>query len=317
MQNAAWLLVVSGVDLLALEPGQRLEHAAGQVGRDEKGHPGGDQRVAAEDGHEPRRPGRHHHSLGEVGVEDAQGAEILGAAVDDLLQPRVIGLDLRDPSAPLLEPLGGRGPPRVAAPPVLGSQDGAVDDRCDLQRGAPLATGGDDHMEGGEVRAQLGVVPDDDLDAAGHPASPVAVDDDRWSSRPVFGDDGRDVTGRLGSGPAFLDGEEVGEVRPDEHLDHAGGCLVGEVPHRDLLEHAPTDRTRPEHHERGVGHPGGGQAPRDEGGGERVVGDRRQRLGGRPVHEDLEAADQARVPKEEALGTAGDDVPRRAADGKG
>ena len=132
MQDAAGLLVVAGIDLVALEPGQGLEHAERQIGGDEQCHPGGDQRVPAEHGHEPRCAGRHHHPLGEIGVEDAQRTEILRAAVDDLLQTGVVRLHLGHPPPPLSEPLGWCGPRRLLAAPILRLEDGAVDDRCDL-----------------------------------------------------------------------------------------------------------------------------------------------------------------------------------------
>ena len=159
---------------------------------------------------------------------------------------------------------------------------------------------------------------DSDLDPAGNPAPPIAVHDGRRVAGAVFDDRGGQLAGlRHGAGPALLDGEEVGEVGADAHLDRAGRRLVGEVAHGDVLEHPPPDRPGAEDDERRVGPAGRGQATGHERGRERIVAHCRQRLGERPVDQDLETADEPGVLEEEALGTTGDDVAARPADGEG
>ena len=168
VEDAARLLLVAGVDLGALEPGQGLQHPAGQVGVDQQRHPRRQQRVAAEHRHEPRRPGGHHHPLGVVGVEDPQRAEVLGAAGHHLLEHRVVGLDLGDLAAPLGQPLGGRRPLHGLAAAVLRGEHPAVDDRAHLEAGGPLAPGRHHHLEGDQSGRHLLGARGADLHAPGH-----------------------------------------------------------------------------------------------------------------------------------------------------
>ena len=58
MNDLARLGVDGGVVVGRLELGQNLECAAGELGAEEERLEAGDDRVAAEDGHEPRHPGR-------------------------------------------------------------------------------------------------------------------------------------------------------------------------------------------------------------------------------------------------------------------
>ena len=70
------LLLRPGVDVLALEVGQRVQHAEGQRGIDRQGHQRGPQRVAPEQGHEPRSAGGHDGEPAPGGVEQAQRGEV-------------------------------------------------------------------------------------------------------------------------------------------------------------------------------------------------------------------------------------------------
>ena len=67
------------VQLVALRCGEGLEGADrhGRVEREQ--HPGCQEGIAAEQGHEPGDAGGDHGTLGMVGVEDAKGADVLGA----------------------------------------------------------------------------------------------------------------------------------------------------------------------------------------------------------------------------------------------
>ena len=80
---------------VALPGGQGLQRPGGQARVPGQQHPGGQQRVPAEQGHEPGRAGRHHRPRGVLGVEDAQRAEVLDAAVEHRGQGRVGGAHLR------------------------------------------------------------------------------------------------------------------------------------------------------------------------------------------------------------------------------
>ena len=333
VEDPTGLLVVAGVDVGALEPGQGLEHAAGQVGIDQQGHPGGEQGVAPEHGHEPRRTGRHHHPLGKVGIEDPQRAEVLGAAGDHLLQPRVVGLDLGHLAAPLGQALARASPGRPVGRTGTWGRRRPVDDRADLDAGRPLAPGGHDDLEGGQVGGGGRVLVEPDLHPPGHPAPAVGVRDHgpldrqaaagptrvgrpcpvrrpriRTASRGSPMVDSSPVAGPSPTRPS-LTANRSAKSASDEHLDGAEGGLVGEVAEGEVLAHALAHVAGPEHHQGGVGPPGCRQAARHEGGGEGIVGDGGQRLGPGPVDQHLEPGEDAGVPEEEALGAPADMSP--------
>ena len=77
----------------ALERGQGLQRADRQRPIDRQGHPGRQQRVPAEQGHEPRRPGSHRDPVRVLRVEDPQHAEVLLAAGDRLVRSPAAGPD--------------------------------------------------------------------------------------------------------------------------------------------------------------------------------------------------------------------------------
>ena len=54
------------------------EHAEGDVGIGDERHVRREQRVAAEQGHEPRRAGGEDQVVGVFGVDEAQRPEVLG-----------------------------------------------------------------------------------------------------------------------------------------------------------------------------------------------------------------------------------------------
>ena len=132
VQDPARLLVAAGIDVLALEAGQRLEDAEGEVGVDQQGHPGGDEGVPTEDGHEPGSSGGHDHPFGEVRIEDAQRPQVLGAAGEDVAQAFVIGFHLGHLAAPAGQALGRGGPVDRLAAEIAGIDGLALDDGMDL-----------------------------------------------------------------------------------------------------------------------------------------------------------------------------------------
>jgi hypothetical protein len=123
------------------------------------------QRVAAEQRHEPRRAGGDHGPLGVVGVEDAQRAEVLGAAGDDLAQGSwsvATGSWARHRSRRST----GVGPLDRLTALVAGLDLLAVDDRRDLDARRPRAAGGHDHLEGDHVAVTFGPLAERHVDAA-------------------------------------------------------------------------------------------------------------------------------------------------------
>ena len=206
----------------------------------------------------------------------------------------------------------------------LGVHSRALEHRTHLDAGGPLGTGRDDHLERGQVRGQQRGVVKPDLHTSDD-STPTVRRDHRGRTQHVRRCRGTAGTGcvgrlrgvsgaghvhrggqlagtRLGTHSSLLDGEEVGEVRPDEDLHGADGGLVGEVPDGQVLAHPLAHVPGAEDHQRGVGPSGSGHAARDEGGGERVVGHRGQGLGSDPVDQHLEPAEDPGVPDEQALG---------------
>ena len=305
VQDAAGLLLTSGVDVLPLEPGQCLQDPEGQVGIDEQGHPRRDERVAAEDGHEPWRPGRHHHALGKIRVEDAEGPEILGTRRDDRPQPVVVGLDLRHLAAPTGQALRRGGALDGLAAQIARVDRLAFDHRVELEAPGPLPVGGADGLEAGEIVRDQGRRREEvDDQTAADGAAPVRELELCLAV----------LAGDLSVGiaePTLFDGEEVGEVGVDEQLHRAERGLVAEVADDEVLAHPLAHVPTPEHHERGVGETRARGAPGHERGREGVVGDHSQRLGPRPVHPQLEPGEDPLVPDEQALGRRGDDVALR------
>ena len=102
VHDPAGLLLGPGVDVLALEVGQRLEHAEGQRGIDRQRHQRGPERVAPEQGHEPRSAGGHDGEAPPGGVEQAQRREVGQRALVRPRQGRVVGVQ----GGSVLDPLG-------------------------------------------------------------------------------------------------------------------------------------------------------------------------------------------------------------------
>ena len=167
VQDPPRLLLGAVVDLRALEAGERLEHAEGEVGVGDERHPCREDRVAAKERHEPRRAGRDDGAFGEVRVEYPQCTEVLGAAGDDVAEHQVVGLDERHLPPPLLQALGGRGPLDGAAAPVPRLDLLVVDARRNLDAHRPLATRRHDDLERHHVAGNAPVL------ARRHPNAPA------------------------------------------------------------------------------------------------------------------------------------------------
>ena len=142
VQDAAGLLLGAGSTSVALEAGQRLQHAEGQVGVDEQRHPRREQRVAAEQRHEPRAPRRPRPPA--RGSRGRRCAGRRGPRRCGPPPPRgvVVGLDDRDLAPPPGQPLDRRGPLDGLAAQVAGLDLLVVDDRRDLDARRPLAPAG-------------------------------------------------------------------------------------------------------------------------------------------------------------------------------
>ena len=82
MEDPTRFLLGHGVDALALHPGERAEGPESEVGRDRHGHPARDQRVAAEQRHEPGGPGGDDVVLGVLEVDDPQRTQIALALIE-------------------------------------------------------------------------------------------------------------------------------------------------------------------------------------------------------------------------------------------
>ena len=259
VQDAARLLLVVGPDVLALEAGQRLQGAEGQLGVDQQRHPGGQQRVAAEQGHEPRGAGGHHRPLRVVGVEDPQGPEVLGAAGHHGPQALVVGVEDRHAAPPGRHALGRLGPRDGLAAQPAGLDLVVVDAAGELLAQRPRPLGLDDDLPAGGVAVEHGRPGEGDPQAA--PVGAVLVAEHQ---RPVA----RRRTSRspLPVDPGLLDREEVGEVGAVDHLDGAVGRLLAEVADHQVLAHAPPDVAAPLDHEVGIGPARAGPGPGHEGG---------------------------------------------------
>ena len=146
VQDLARLLLRRGVDGVPLPACQRLQRADGQPGIPGQQHPRGQQRVPAEQGHEPWRARRHHRPSRVLGIEDAQRPQILHAAVQHRGEVPVGRAHLRSALPPLPQPARGNGMLDGLAARVAQRHRDPIDDRHRFYAGRPLAAGGDRDM---------------------------------------------------------------------------------------------------------------------------------------------------------------------------
>ncbi len=250
---------LSGTDVLSLETGQGLQGAESELGIDEERHPGGQQRITPEEGHEPRGARGHHRPLGVIRIEDAQRSEVLGAAGNHRPQTFVVGVEHRHAAPPGRHTLGRLGPlDRLAAQPARLDLV-RVDAAGELLAQRPGPLGRDDDLPAGRIAVEHGRLREGD--AEGPPVTTVAVAEQQ---RPgILAHVPLAAVGRT----RFLDGKEVGEVSPEYELRRAVRRLLSEVADHQVLAHAPPDIATSLDHQVGVGPVLTGPAPGHEGGG--------------------------------------------------
>lgn len=100
VEDLARLLLRLFAHLVALELGEHLEDSFGQGRVGQQGHPAGQQRVPAEDGHIPWGARGQNRQVGTVGVEYAQGPQVLAGAGYHRVECRIGGRYLGKPGPP-------------------------------------------------------------------------------------------------------------------------------------------------------------------------------------------------------------------------
>jgi hypothetical protein len=288
------------------------QRAQGQAPVDRQGHVGGEQRVPAEQRHEPRRPGGDDGQRGVVRVVDAQRADVLLAAPQHPLQPLVPRRGERGAPLPAPSPQRRR---RLAHRPVQregGLHDLAVDHRVDQQGRRPLPARRHDDVVADAadavVRAGGAERPPGRLDhRAPARAAPVLLQD-----QPFVVDLCVPLAARLHA--PLLDLEEVGEVGLDLDRHGARRRLARGVADDQVLAHAVADPPVALDQEVGVGPPGAARQPADERRPVGVRGQGRERLRRRPVHRQVPARQDPGVAEEDAVRALGTEVPAGCAD---
>ena len=154
VQDLARLLLGGGVDVAALPGGQRPQRTQGQARIPRQQHPRRQQRVPAEQRHEPRRARGDHRPARMLGVEDAQRAEILDAAAEHLGEVAIGRAHLRTALPPLAQPLGRQRPVDRMTARVAQLHRDAVIDRDRLDRHGALGVAG--HRQPPGQRAVIG-----------------------------------------------------------------------------------------------------------------------------------------------------------------
>ena len=91
VQDPAGLLLGRRVVVAALEVGEAGQHASGERAVERQRHPGGQEGVAAEEGHEPRGPGGDDRPVRVCPVDDAQRRQVGQCLVHGSGQARVEG----------------------------------------------------------------------------------------------------------------------------------------------------------------------------------------------------------------------------------
>ena len=274
------------VDAGALQARQCPRGAQRQRRIQQQGHQRGQDRVAPEQGHEPRRARDDQRFVGVVGVEEAQRAQVLTGAAEGSQQPRDVGVEGRQPPRPRGLTLRGHGRRGRLAAGVARRHDLAAAHGQQLHARRPLRPG-----------VELGVPGHDAVVAA---AGALLRADDQAARVRGVGDaqavcGGRAGRGR-GFGSAFLHREEVGEigVHLQAHRHRAMGG--GEVAHAHVQAGAPTDPEVALHQQgavRGAAGEGGGER-RVRGGGERfeaAIRDRQHQARADPRVADEDALD--------------------------
>jgi hypothetical protein len=82
VHDLARLFLGDGIDAPPLRTGEVVQRADRQADIQRQRHPGREQAVAAEQGHEPRRPGRHERRRTTVVLDEQRTQVALGLAQD-------------------------------------------------------------------------------------------------------------------------------------------------------------------------------------------------------------------------------------------
>ena len=129
VKDLARLLGADPVDPSALERREHLEAVDGELRCERQGHVRGDQRVASEERHEPRDPGRDDDPIRPVRARDAERAEIGDRPPVDVAKDVVVRLEGREAGLPAARPIGHRvgDEPKGVAPAARFIPDTVVD----------------------------------------------------------------------------------------------------------------------------------------------------------------------------------------------
>ena len=309
VEDLARLLLGGVVRRHALEAGQRLEHTLRERGLGEQRHPRGEQRVAAEHGHEPRCARGQDRHVGVVGVEDPQRTQVVTGLVQCPLEPGMVGVHRGERRPPLGQALrGDRVGVGAAAPEPR--REGLVAERGDaLHTPAPRFPRAEDHRP-----AQR---PVDHRRRVGSSQCDRFVD-------PAVVDRELEPVGARGTGscrplddPALLHLEEVGEIdvaaELHRHVDGVGPVVGDGEP----LPHALTHGAIAEDDDVGIGSAGRRVGPTDEQRAERlghVDGERFDRV---PVDQQLPGRQHPGVEDEQPVRRVRTDVARPVGEAEG
>ena len=221
------------VDLVALMICEGLQGADREAGVEGQQHPGRQQGVAAEQGHEPGHAGGDHRALWMLGIEDTQRAEVVHAAAQHRREVGVGGADLWAAASPFLEPAGGLGVFDRVAARVSERHRGRVDRRDRFDHGGPLVAGGQGELpaQRASILVWVGVAADEN--------ALFVVTASAGDLQRVAGDLGGDVDSRVGSSVLHL--EQVGEVCGDGQRHDAVHLGLADVANREVFTHSVAD----------------------------------------------------------------------------
>jgi hypothetical protein len=310
VQDPAGFLFCCRVDGAALALGQGLQSARGQAVVPGQQHPGGEQRVAPEQGHKPGGARGHHGPVRVCGVEDAQRPDVFDAAAQRRGQVRVGRGYPGGVVSPLPEPAGRHGMLHRLAARVMRPHRNPVVDRHRFHAYQPLAARRDHRTPGHGARAGRGIAVTVDQ----QPMAAFAAASFEGQRRAGGGD--LDRGGWLRQ--PGLDLEQVGEVGIGGERDRRSRRQPRGVADGDVLAHAVADVAAPDEQHGGVG---GGAGRRrqaaEERRGVRVGLLHGQRLGGPAADSEGPAGQDAGVLDEQPLRLAGQDVAAGLADAEG
>ena len=309
----------SGVVVACLQLGQHLERGARQLRPEEQRLQARDQRVAAEDGHEPRHPGRGHPA-GAAGAAHPQRGE-----VGDRLEERAVELvpvrpHLRHAQLPGRERLAHARQLLAEAPLGRARRDRvAVDRGEDVEAQLPALARAELEPVDDLVILDLTALGEDHLRPRGalavwlleHELVVLLLVPRRDRLRQRLG--ARGVAERE---VVRLDREDVREVGPELERELEGDRLHRLVLDDHVVLHAVADEAVPDDRERVLRQAAGERVAQEEGGREVLDLARREQQRRGAVDGQAEPREEARVVGEQAVRLAGD-VAALVADAEG